>query len=60
VTHIEANSDSFLGFSSARTVHRELVYRAFQFHEGSQYFIGTDDEALSVAVRISNPIGTAK
>jgi len=36
------------------------VYRFLQFREGSQYFIGTDDEALSVAVRISNPIGTAK
>jgi hypothetical protein len=32
--------------------HRERVYRPFQFHERSQYFIGTHDEPLSVAVRV--------
>jgi hypothetical protein len=31
------------------------VYRPFQFHEGSQQFIGTDDETLSVAMRVHNP-----
>ena len=35
--------------------HRELVNRPFQFHECRQYFIGTHDEALSVAaIRVSN------
>jgi hypothetical protein len=36
--------------------HGELVYRSLQFHERSQYFIGADDETLSVvAMRVSNP-----
>jgi hypothetical protein len=33
--------------------HRELVYRSFQFQKRSQHFIGTDDEMLSVAVRVN-------
>jgi hypothetical protein len=28
------------------------VYRPLQFHERSQQFIGTHDEALSVAMRV--------
>ena len=48
MTHIEANGDSLLGFSSARTVHRELVYRPLQFHKRSQLFIGTHDEAFRI------------
>jgi hypothetical protein len=35
--------------------HRELVYRPLQFYEGSQNFIGTHDETLSVAMRVNNP-----
>jgi hypothetical protein len=35
--------------------HCELVYRPLQFHERSQYFIGADDETLSVAMRAHNP-----
>jgi hypothetical protein len=29
-------------------VHRELVYRAFQFQKRSQLFIGTHNETLSI------------
>jgi hypothetical protein len=36
--------------------HRELVYRPLQFHERSQHFIGTHDETLSVAMRVSDPV----
>jgi hypothetical protein len=36
--------------------HREPVYRPFQFHERSQYFIGANNEPPSVAaVRVNNP-----
>jgi hypothetical protein len=35
--------------------HRELVYRLLQFFGRSQHFIGADDEAFSVAMRINNP-----
>jgi len=31
------------------------VYRALQFHEHRQYFIGANDESLSVAMRVNNP-----
>jgi hypothetical protein len=58
VPHIEADSDSFLGFSSARTVHRELVYRPLQFHKHSQHFIAADDEPLSATMRVNNPNGS--
>jgi len=35
--------------------HRELVYRPLQFNKRSQHFIGSDDETLSVAMRVHNP-----
>ena len=35
--------------------HRELVYRALQFQERSQHFIGTHDETLSVAMSVNDP-----
>ncbi|MFL6417202.1 MAG: hypothetical protein ACJ74Y_16195 [Bryobacteraceae bacterium] len=35
--------------------HCKLVNRPFHFQECSQYFIGTNDETLSVAVRVQNP-----
>jgi len=35
--------------------HRELVNRPFQFQKRGQHFIGTHDETLSVAMRVSNP-----
>ena len=35
--------------------HRELTYRPLQFDERSQHFIGPDDEALSITVRVHNP-----
>jgi hypothetical protein len=35
--------------------HRELVYRPLQFHERSHLLIGTGDETLSFAMRVSNP-----
>jgi hypothetical protein len=35
--------------------HRKLVNGAFQFQKCSQYFIGTNDETLSVAMRVNNP-----
>jgi len=35
--------------------HRELVYCPFQFHERGQYFIGADDEAVSVAMPAHYP-----
>jgi hypothetical protein len=35
--------------------HRELVYRALQFHKRSPDFIGTHDETLSVAMRVHYP-----
>jgi hypothetical protein len=31
------------------------VNRPFQFQKCGQYFIGTHDETLSVAMRVSNP-----
>jgi hypothetical protein len=31
------------------------VYRPLQFHQRSQYFIGTHNETLSVAMRVQNP-----
>jgi hypothetical protein len=31
------------------------MYRPLQFHEGSQDFVGADDETLSVAMRVNNP-----
>ena len=37
-------------FSGIKT-QRELVYGPLQFDERSQYFVGTHDEALSVAMR---------
>ena len=40
-------------------IHRELVYRPLQFHEGRQYFIGVHDETFSVAARIHNPYRSA-
>ena len=36
-------------------VQRELVYRTFEFDERSQLFVGTNNETLSVAMRVSNP-----
>jgi len=39
--------------------HCELVYRALQFHERSQFFIGVHDETLSVAMRVHNPDASA-
>src|SRR5262245_21509983 len=33
----------------------ELVNRPFQFQKCSQYFFGTNDEMLSVAMRVHNP-----
>ena len=36
-------------------IHRELVYRAFQFHERRQHFVRTHDETLFVAMRVRNP-----
>jgi hypothetical protein len=36
-------------------IHREFVNRPFQFDKRSQYFIGADDETLSVAMRVSDP-----
>ena len=41
--------------SESTQAHRERVYRPFQFRECGQDFIGTHDEALSVAMRIDNP-----
>jgi hypothetical protein len=36
-------------------IHRELVYRPFQFNKRSQHFIGVHNETLSVvAMRINN------
>jgi hypothetical protein len=29
--------------------------RPFQFHRGSQQFIGKDDETLPVSIRVNNP-----
>ena len=40
---------------SRHQTHRERVYRPLQFDEGSQHFIGTDDETFSVAMRVNNP-----
>jgi hypothetical protein len=31
------------------------VYRALQFQERSQHFIGTHDETLSVAMSVNDP-----
>jgi len=31
------------------------VYCPLQFHEGSQHFIGPNDETLSVAMRVNDP-----
>jgi hypothetical protein len=31
------------------------VYRSLKFQKRSQYFIGTHDETLSVAMRVNNP-----
>jgi len=50
----------FIGpHASARALldqtHRELVYRRLQFQKRSQGFIGTQDETLSVAMRVHNP-----
>ena len=36
-------------------IHRELVYRPFQFRECGQHFIGPHNETLSVAMRVNNP-----
>jgi hypothetical protein len=36
-------------------IHREFVNRPFQFDKRSQYFIGADDETLSVAMRVNDP-----
>jgi hypothetical protein len=36
-------------------IHREFVNRPFQFHKGSQLFIGTHDEPLSLAVGVNDP-----
>jgi len=35
--------------------HRELVDRPFQFQKRSEYFFGTNDETLPVAMRVNNP-----
>jgi hypothetical protein len=35
--------------------HRKLMNRPFQFQKCGQYFIGTDNETLSVAMRVHNP-----
>ena len=35
--------------------HRELVYRPLQFQKRSQFFIGADDESLSVAMSVHYP-----
>ena len=35
--------------------HCEVVYRPFQFHQRSQFFIGMRDKTVSVAVRVNNP-----
>jgi len=35
--------------------HREFVYHPFQVHKRCQNFIGTNDEPLSVAMRVNNP-----
>jgi hypothetical protein len=36
-------------------IHREVVYRPFQFQKRSQDFFCADDEALSVAMRVHDP-----
>jgi hypothetical protein len=37
-------------------IHREFVYRAFQFHERRQHFVRTHDKTLSVvAMCVNNP-----
>jgi len=38
--------------------HGELVYRPLQFQKRSQHFIGADDKALSVAMRVNNQNGS--
>jgi len=35
--------------------HRELVNHSLRFQKRSQFFIGTHDETLSVAIRVNNP-----
>jgi hypothetical protein len=35
--------------------HREPMSRPLQFHECRQFFVGTHDETLSVAMRVNNP-----
>jgi hypothetical protein len=35
--------------------HRELMYRPLQVQKRSQYFFGSDDEALPVAMCVHNP-----
>jgi hypothetical protein len=35
--------------------YRELVHRPLQFQKGSQYFIGSHNETLSVAMCVHNP-----
>jgi len=39
----------------SRKFQRELVNRPFQFHKRSQYFIGANNETLSLAMRVHNP-----
>jgi hypothetical protein len=45
----------FLRGPSRDQIDREFVNRPFQFQKRSQYFFGTDDETLSVAMRVHNP-----
>jgi hypothetical protein len=35
--------------------HRKLVNRTFHFQKRSQYFIGSHDESLSLAMRVHDP-----
>jgi hypothetical protein len=48
-------ADPSRALGGLRQIHREFVNRPFQFQKRSQYFFGTHDETLSVAMRVHNP-----
>jgi hypothetical protein len=57
----DSRSINAVSFSSAHVsappldhqIHRELVYRPFQFQKRSQLFIGAHDEPFFVAMRLA-------